>query len=231
VKWQPALSPDGRWRWNGYSWVAAGGGLSGGWIAVIAGGVVLVLLAAMAPVILLYTAAHTVTQVGSQPSPSIGAPSPTPSALTAIPCDQLEQTQLHYHAFLQILNQGSTVSIPTDVGRSSGCFYWLHMHTNEAGIIHIESPSDRTFTLGDFFDVWSDWGYAPQLLDSTHVGPLTLTSTQKLAVYVDLGDGKGAAPFSGNPRGIVLEDHQVITLEITPPSVNPPPPFSWPPGF
>ena len=229
--WRPALSPDGRWRWNGYTWVAVGGGLSAGWIAVIAGGVVVVLLAAMVPVVLLFNAANRLTPVGSQPSPTIAAASPTPSSFTTIPCDQLEHTQVHYHAYLQILNQGSTVSIPTNVGRSSACYYWLHMHTNEAGIIHIESPSDRTFTLGDFFDVWSDWGHAPQLLDSTHVGTLTLAGSQRLSVYVDLGDGKGAAPFSSNPRGIVLKDHEVITLEITPPTVNPPPAFSWPAGF
>ena len=189
------------------------------------------LLAATVPAVLLFNRANNVSSRASQPTPTIAAASPTPSALTAIPCDLLEHTQLHYHAFLQILNQGSSVSIPTDIGRSSGCFYWLHMHTNQAGIIHIESPSGRTFTLGDFFDVWSDWGHAPQLLDSTHVGTLTLSGSLKLAVYVDLGDGKGAAPFSGNPRGIVLENHEVITLEITPPSVIPPPPFSWPAGF
>jgi len=229
--WQPALSPDGRWRWNGYSWVGAGVGLSTGWIAAIAGGVVVVLLAALVPVgLVLYGATHP-SSGASQLNPAIASASPTPTSFTTIPCDQLEHTQVHYHAFLQILNQGSSVSIPTNVGRSSGCYYWLHMHTNEPGVIHIESPSDRTYTLGDFFDVWSDWGHAPELLDSTHVGTLTLTGSQKLAVYVDLGDGKGAVPFSGNPRAIVLEVHEVITLEITPPSVNPPPPFSWPAGF
>ena len=229
--WRPALSPDGRWRWNGYSWVAVSRGLSAGWIAVIAGGVVVVLLAVMLPGILLYTAA-TNAPVGSQPVPRTSAGASTsPSSFTTIPCDQLEHTQVHYHAYLQILNQGSMVSIPTNVGRSSACYYWLHMHSSEAGIIHIESPSDRVFTLGDFFDVWSAWGHAPQLLDATHVGTLALTGGQKLAAYVDLGDGKGAAPFSGNPRGIVLQNHEVITLEITPPSVNPPPSFSWPSGF
>ena len=227
--WRPALSPDGRWRWNGYSWVGVGRGLSAGWIAVIAGGVVVVLLAVMLPVILLYTAA-TSAPAGSQPVPTTRAGA-SPSSFATIPCDQLEHTQVHYHAYLQILNQGSAVSIPTNVGRSSACYYWLHMHTSEAGIIHIESPSDRIFTLGDFFDVWSAWGHAPQLLDATHVGMLTLTGSQKLAAYVDLDDGKGAAPFSGNPRAIVLQDHEVITLEITPPSVNPPPSFSWPSGF
>ena len=229
--WQPAQSPDGRWRWNGYSWVAVGGGLSGGWIAVIAVGVVIVLLAALVPLGLLLYGAVNGSGGALQPSPASASASPTPSSFTTIPCDQLEHTQVHYHAFLQILNQGSRVSIPTSVGRSSGCYYWLHMHTNEAGIIHIESPSDRTFTLGDFFDVWSDWGHAPQLLDSTHVGTLTLNGSQKLAVYVDLRDGKGAAPYSGNPRGIVLQNHEVVTLEITPPPVSPPPSFSWPAGF
>lgn len=205
--------------------------MSAGWIALIAGGVIVVLLLALVPVVLLFNAANRVTQVASQPTPSIAAESPTPKSFTSIPCDLLEHTQLHYHAFLQILNQGNSVSIPTDVGRTSSCYYWLHMHTNESGIIHIESPSDRTFTLGDFFDVWSDWGQAPQLLDSTHVGTLTLTSGQKLAVYIDIGDGRGAKLFSGDPRSIVLQSHEVITLEITPPAVNPPPPYTWPAGF
>jgi hypothetical protein len=205
--------------------------LSGGWIAVIAGGVIVLLLAAMVSVGLLLYGAVKRSNGALQPGPAVASSSPAPSSFTTIPCDQLEHTQVHYHAFVQILNEGSRVSIPTNVGRSSGCYYWLHMHSNEAGIIHIESPSDRTFTLGDFFDVWSDWGHAPQLLDSAHVGTLTLSGTQKLAVYIDLGDGKGAAPYSGNPRGIVLQNHEVITLEITPPSVNPPPSFSWPAGF
>src|SRR5260370_8626354 len=93
-------------------------------------------------------------------------------SLTVIPCVQLEHTQVHYHAFLQILNQGSTVFIPTDLGRSSTCYYWLHMHTNEAGIIHIESPSARPFTLGDFFDVWPYSAHRPHLPRSTPSPPL-----------------------------------------------------------
>ena len=123
------------------------------------------------------------------------------------------------------------MAIPTDLGRTSQCFYWIHMHTNEEGIIHVESPGDRTFTLGDFFDVWSNWGGQAQPLDSTHVSTLTVGAGQKLAVYVDLDDGAGAKAFTGDPRGIVLKNHEVITLEITPPAVTPPPAFTWPPGF
>ena len=228
--WQPALSPDGRWRWNGYSWVAAARGLSTRWIALIAAGVIVVFLVAMVPVVIVMNALNTTT-VAAVPSPTPQSPSPTPHSFTTIPCDLLEHTQVHYHAFLQILYQGNQVNIPTDVGRKLDCFYWLHMHTNEEGIIHVESPADRTFTLGDFFDVWSDWGQAPQPLDSKHVSTFTLTGDQKLAVYVDIGDGKGPSQFSGDPRTIVIKSHEVITLEISPPQVNPPPAFSWPPGF
>ncbi|HEX9235017.1 MAG TPA: hypothetical protein VF972_01920 [Actinomycetota bacterium] len=33
--------------------------------------------------------------------------------------------------------------------------YLTSIHTHDAtGIIHIESPTPRTFTLGEFFDVW-----------------------------------------------------------------------------
>ena len=68
-------------------------------------------------------------------------------------------------------------------------------------------------------------------LDPTHVGTLTVGSGQRLSVYVDMDDGSGARAFTGNPRGIVLQDHEIITLEMTPPAVDPPPAFSWPNGF
>jgi len=229
--WRPALSPDLRWRWNGYSWVAVGGGLPAAWIAILAGGVVLVLLAVTVPVVLLLNVANHVSHAGSEPSPAAAAASPRIGTFTTIPCDQLEHTQVHYHAYLQLFLRGGRVAVPTNVGRTLGCYYWLHMHTNEPGIIHVESPDDRTFTLGDFFDVWSDSSGIRQLLDATHVGALTVSGGEKLAVYVDLDDGSGARAFTGDPRGVVLRNHEVITLEITPPTLNPPPSFSWPAGF
>ena len=33
------------------------------------------------------------------------------------------------------------------------CYYWLHTHTGD-GVIHVESPSVRVYTLGNFFDEW-----------------------------------------------------------------------------
>ncbi len=148
-----------------------------------------------------------------------------------IPCDQLEQTQTHYHAALQILYQGNPVNIPSDVGRLSTCFYWLHMHAESPGVIHIESPKNRTFTLGDFFKVWAASKGAPEPLDATHVSTFTLTPDQKLVVFIDLNDGKGPQPYTGDPATILLKAHEVITLEISPPTVNPPPKFTFQGGL
>lgn len=69
------------------------------------------------------------------------------------------------------------------------CFYWLHTHAAD-GIIHIESPVQRTYTLGDFFDEWG------QPLGRGHVGPAAGKVT---AIY----DGKvylGNLVTSRSPR-------------------------------
>jgi hypothetical protein len=77
--------------------------------------------------------------------------------------------------------------------------------------------------------VWSTWSGKKELIDRTHVSTISLHGGQKLAVYVDTGDGPQA--FTGDPGAIVLKEHEVITLEITPPAIAPPPAFDWPPGF
>lgn len=222
----PRYSPDGQWWWDGTAWRPvpaqqaprpSGGASTGAIVAVVAGAAVVVLVT----VSVLGFLAWQRLNASLTPGPVVAA--------NAIPCDQLEHTQVHYHAFLQILDAGNPVAIPTGVGRPGGCYYWLHMHTGEPGIIHIEAPSDRTFTLVDFFQVWAMWSGEKQFLDSTHVSNITLGPGQKLVVFVD--NGGGPSIYAGNPAGIVLHDHEVITLEIAPPTVDPPPAFTWPQGF
>jgi hypothetical protein len=158
-----------------------------------------------------------------------GTPTATLPKAGNIPCDALEHTQVHYHAALQIIYLGTPLNIPSDIGRTSTCFYWLHVHAESPGVIHIESPKGDTFTLGNFFKVWSVSKNTPELLDATHVAQFTLTGDQKLVVYVD--DGKGPQLYTGDPNAIVLKSHEVITLEITPPTVNPPPKFTFQSGL
>jgi hypothetical protein len=146
-----------------------------------------------------------------------------------------EHTQVHYHAALQIVYGGVVHNIQPNIGivsSPSPCFYWLHVHAANPNVIHIESPKNRTFTLGDFFAVWTKWSGTKQLIDATHVSTLVLGPDDKLVVYIDkLDDKKGPQPYEGDPSKIVLSNHEVITLEITPPTVTPPPAFTFPVGL
>jgi hypothetical protein len=161
------------------------------------------------------------------------------ATVAGIPCDHLEQTQVHYHAALQMVYQGNVVHIPGGIGITGGesaptCYYWLHVHSTYTDVIHIESPATKTFTLGQFFQVWNAWSTAQggpsEPLDSKHVSVFTLKPGQALTVYVDAGDGKGPALYTGDPNSIVLRNHEVITLEIQPPIIAPPPVFTFPSG-
>ncbi len=163
-----------------------------------------------------------------------------PTTAAGIPCDKGEQTQVHYHAALQIVYQGNVTPIPGGIGISGGeaaptCLYWLHVHSANQDVIHIEAPANQTFTLGQFFSVWTAWSMAQggpsEPLDSKHVSTFTLTAGQTLVIYVDAGDGKGPQLYSGDPKKIALRTHEVITLEISPPTVTPPPAFTFTTGL
>ena len=86
-----------------------------------------------------------------------------------IRCAPLEQLAYHIHAHLQVYVDGVARALPGAIGilgpvadpnstipfyGASKCIYWLHTHTSD-GIIHIESPTARIYTLGDFFKEWN----------------------------------------------------------------------------
>ena len=144
------------------------------------------------------------------------------TAIDSIQCQSNEQLSVHYHAHLAIFVDGNQAVLPANVGvdNADSCLYWMHTHPAD-GVIHIEAPKSfatHKFTLGEFFDVWK------KRLDSSHVGDTALSGSQKLVVFVD---GKTVA---GDPRKVVLGPHTQVTLEVTPPEVNPPPTFSFPSG-
>ena len=142
-----------------------------------------------------------------------------------ITCDTSEQLLFHIHAHVAVYVGGCQKLIAAGVGIGppltfdngsvvgGSCFSWLHTH-DETGIIHIESPVQRTFTLGDFFDVWG------QPLSATQVGPAKGTVTATL-------DGQ---PFTGDPRTIPLDAHAVVQLDVGAPLVAPQP-FTFPAGL
>jgi hypothetical protein len=144
---------------------------------------------------------------------SVGAP------VDGIECQGGEQVLFHIHAHLTVFVNGTVRQVPYGIGipgaqvspapggpyvGAGNCFYWLHTHAAD-GIIHTESPVERTYTLGNFFDVWG------QKLSSTEVGPARGTVT---ALY-------NGQVFRGNPRDIPLTRHAQIQLEVGRPVVAP----------
>jgi hypothetical protein len=133
-----------------------------------------------------------------------------------IACDAQEGQRIHIHQHLVIFDHGKQVAIPDNVGQPAGrrCIYWLHTHTPD-GIIHIEAPLDRSFTLGDFFKVWN------QPLSKTTAASAHAAKGATLRVWVD---GK---PFAGDPRTIPLKAHTDVVIEAGPPFPTPPRFTNW----
>jgi hypothetical protein len=132
--------------------------------------------------------------------------------VNGIQCGSKEQLAYHIHAHLTVFDNGQARSIPGGIGipgsqvvqttegpvASGGqCIYWLHTHAPD-GVIHVESPTQRIYTLGDFFDEWH------QPLSANQVGDVK----GKVSAVVD---GK---PWTKSIRAIPLDPHQVIQLNV-----------------
>ena len=146
-------------------------------------------------------------------SPSIG------DAVDGIACERSEQVLFHIHARVTVYVDGRSRRIPYGIGIApprkvaptpaggfvigGSCFTWLHTHAAD-GVIHIESPTKRTYTLGNFFDVWGE------PLTAKRVGPARGHVTAFL-------DGK---PWHGDPRSIPLRAHAQVQLDVGSPAVK-----------
>ncbi|SHO45664.1 conserved exported hypothetical protein [Nitrosotalea sinensis] len=75
------------------------------------------------------------------------------ASIDGIPCETQEYSTFHIHAHIDIFSNGQHVGIPAQIGLEKTCLYWLHTHTSD-GIIHIESPKQQDFTVGQFLDIW-----------------------------------------------------------------------------
>lgn len=139
------------------------------------------------------------------PGTALAPPFSTGQTVDGIQCNSSEQTLFHIHAHLTIFVNGVARQVPQDVGFDDNtCLHWLHTHAPD-GIIHIESPVTRTFTLGNFFDVWH------QPLGPNQAGPAHGHVT---AFY-------NGAVYRGNPQDIPLTDHAQIQLDVGTPLIAP----------
>lgn len=112
-----------------------------------------------------------------------------------------EGTVLHIHEHLDVFVNGQPVTIPAGIGidQANGILSPLHTH-DSTGVIHVESPTQRDFTLGQFFDVWG------VQLTSQCLGTFCSSGSQQLTVYVD------GTQVNGDPRAVVLAPHQEIVV-------------------
>lgn len=72
----------------------------------------------------------------------------------ATTCDKEMAQGYHIHPTLEIIVNGENIPIPPNVGVQATCMTALHTHSPD-GLIHVESPEKRDFTLADFFAVWN----------------------------------------------------------------------------
>jgi len=176
---------------------------------------------------------HTgVTATRAQPNGPVGpegirlenGPALAPASTTTpgtpadgIQCAPVEQLAYHIHAHLQVYLDGQPRALPGAIGLigpvaqqtvagpfygATQCYYWLHTHTND-GVIHIESPIPRIYTLGDFFDEW----HQP-------LGPDRVAGAKgSVTAFIN------GRRWTKSPRALPLLPHAVIQVDVGSPVI------------
>ena len=185
-------------------------------LRILAGTAVLAAVALVVVAVIAFTGGRTTAQ-------GVRA-APTGATVDGIACQTSEQVAYHIHAHLTIYASGARQVVPAGAGipgpqqvvdgfvEGGKCLYWLHTH-DSTGVVHIESPVRRVYTLGQFFDVWG------RSLSGTQVG----RATGHVTAFVN------GRRFAGDPRSIKLTPHAVIQLDVG--KVVPPQPFTFPAGL
>ena len=125
-----------------------------------------------------------------------------------------EGTVLHIHQHLDLYVQGKKVTLPALIGIYDNSYITeLHVHDN-SGVIHVESPVQQTFTLGQLF---AEWGVK---LTANCVG--TFCGHVKWWV-----NGKRQ---TGDPASLILRAHQEIVIAAGPPPLVVPKSYTFPQG-
>jgi hypothetical protein len=146
-------------------------------------------------------------------------------------CDQLEQTSYHHHVHLTIYMNGQQVPFPAGVGiagtlSSPTCYYWLHTHATD-GLIHIEAPSQHSFSLKNFLDIWQSFATS----NSQYTFPTQLSLSDGWTMYVN--GKKVDSDFSKIDISSNQAWHELITLMYNSPNAKPDMPgsYNWQPGL
>ncbi len=132
-----------------------------------------------------------------------------------------EMLAYHIHQHLDVYVHGKKLTVPALIGilPAQNKLTVLHTHDN-SGIIHVESPVRKPYSLGQFFGVWG------LRLTRDCIGGLCDSGSDRLRAYVD---GKRVE----DPAKILLRSHQEIVLAYGTASQLPEPiprNYDFPPG-
>jgi hypothetical protein len=138
-----------------------------------------------------------------------------------LPSDNREMLDVHKHSHLDVIVDGKAVIVPANLGiqREPRKIAPLHTH-DTTGIVHIESATERPFTLGQFFVLWD------KPLSTTRVGPIEIGAGKVLRVYRD------GTEVPGDPAALELTQHAEIVVWVGPSGETPkvPSSFAFPSG-
>ena len=129
-----------------------------------------------------------------------------------LPALSREGTVLHIHQHLDVFVRGRRIAVPAGIGIDAVGGFISPIHTHDAsGIVHVESPDVRTFTLGQLFGVWG------VRLSRRCLGGYCARGADRLRVYAD------GRPFAGDPRVLPLAPHAEIVVAFGTPKQLPRP--------
>jgi hypothetical protein len=131
----------------------------------------------------------------------------TTASIDGIECLRAEQLAFHIHAKLNITMNNESYPIPAGIGiNPNKCIYWLHTHDN-SGIIHIESPIKRNFTLGQFLNIWNRFNSSDTVVQDIANNKINGT----LTTYVNGTQMNNNFDY----RNIELKDKELISIIIS----------------
>jgi hypothetical protein len=165
-----------------------------------------------APTALASTLALPGELVGSAPWPANTRQLRSRLDALGLPALSREGTVLHIHQHLDVFIHGRRIAVPAGIGIDADAGFISPIHTHDvSGIVHVESPDVRTFTLGQLFGVWG------VRLSRLCLGGYCARGDDRLRVYAD------GRPFTGDPRVLPLAPHAEIVVAFGTPKQLPRP--------
>jgi hypothetical protein len=110
-------------------------------------------------------------------------------------------TTLHIHQHLDLYLNGKHVAVPANVGIGSQSGFYSPLHTHDrTGILHVESPTNTLYTLGQFFGVWG------VRLNAQCIGGYCAGGGRTVQAFLN------GRHVTGDPARIPLRAHEEIVL-------------------